>query len=316
MPRTRTPLPEEWRDASFRRREAVESGIEPARLDASDLSAPFHTVRAPIGPLDPARIAAAFALRQGPDQVISHTSALLLWGAPLPRRFETQQAIHVSSIGASRPRTRLTIPHLLQPERVHPVVLGEVIVTDAATSWVQSAPLLSLEDLAAAGDYLITGTEPFDGTPPLLTRDELRRTIARHNGARGIRRAREALGLLRYGPLSRRESHLHLMMRRGGLPTAELNYRVHDMTGQQVHMLDAAYPKYRVGLEFESLLHLDPAKFRRDIRKQQDLAAIEWALHRLTSDDVDPRLGTPASRAAIARIRATLLDRGWHPTRE
>ncbi|MBN9139426.1 MAG: hypothetical protein J0H23_01230 [Micrococcales bacterium] len=316
MPRPREALPEEWMHAPFRRSEALARGVTPARLDASDLSAPFQTVRAPAGPLDPARIAAAYALRQGPDQAISHTSALLLWGAPLPRRVETAEAIHVSSIGASRPRTRLTIPHLLQQERVHLAVHGELVMTDAATSWVQSAPLLGLDDLVAAGDFLITGTEPFDGASPLVAREDLHRAIVRNHGARGIRRAREALELIRYGPLSRRESFLHLMMRRGNLPPAELNHRVRDDTGREVHMVDAAHVRYRVATEFESLLHLDPAKFRRDIRKQQELAAIGWATHRLTSDDVDPRLHTPASRAAIARIRSTLLERGWDPTRE
>ncbi|MFT4030550.1 MAG: hypothetical protein QM675_11805 [Protaetiibacter sp.] len=316
MPKVLEPLPEEWADAPFRRHEAIARGIAPGRLEASDLTAPFQTVRAPIGPLDPPRISAAFALRQGPDQVVSHTTALLLWGAPLPRRIETQQAIHVSSIGASRPRTRLTTPHLLDPERVSTTMLGNLTVTDAATSWVQSAPLLSLDDLVAAGDFLITGTEPFDGAPPLLAREDLRRAVARSTGARGIRRAREALDLIRYGPLSRRESFLHLMMRRGGLPLAELNYRVRDAQGREVHMLDAAHVRFLVGTEFESLLHLDPAKFRRDIRKQQELAAIGWAMHRLTSDDVDPRLRTPASRSAIARIRASLLARGWRPNSE
>ena len=130
-------------------------------------------------------------------------------------------------------------------------------------------------------------------------------------GARGIRRAREALDLVRYGPLSRRETQLRLMFWRGGLPEPELNLRVHTPGGRFLHMLDLAHPAFQTGTEYESLLHQDPEKFRRDIRKQQELAAFGWSIHRLTSDEVDPGLRTPASRAALARIAADLRSRGW-----
>jgi hypothetical protein len=317
MPRPPEPLPDEWADAPFRVRDARRLGIGRDRLKAPALHAPFNTVRDHVGRLEPARIAAAFALRQNPDQVVSHTTALLLLGAPLPRRIERQPMIHVSSVGASRPRTRLTIPHLLQPERVGVTTLGGLAITDPATSWVQSAPLLGLDDLVAAGDFLITGTEPFDARPPLIRREHLAAAVERHAGGRGVRKAREALGLVRYGPLSRRESYLHLMVLRAGLPELSLNFDVyHPTTGAWIAMVDGAHPEFRTAIEYESLLHLDPAKFRRDIRKQQELATIGWETHRLTSDDVDPQLRTPASRAAVARIRATLLARSWHPPRE
>ena len=284
MPRTRTPLPAEWADSPFLTREALARSIP-----------------------------AAYALRAGPDQAISHTTALLLWGAPLPRRIERQSTMHVSSVGPSRPRTRLTTPHRLYLERTPTTVLDGCLITEPAVSWVQSAPLLSLEDLVAAGDFLITGTEPYDGGTPLVRMPQLADAIRIQYGARGIRKAREAFALLRYGSLSRRESFTRLMLTRGGLPEPELNYVVVDENGSTVAMVDLAHVEFRVATEFESLLHLDPTKFRRDIAKQQALADIGWATHRLTSDDVDPRLSTSASRAAVSRIRRSLLARGWNP---
>ena len=316
MSRPSTPLPLDLLDVPFRTRDALDLGVAPGRLRGRGLATPFATVRAPAGQLDAHRIATAFALRQGADQVVSHTTALALWGAPLPRRIQQQRELHVSSIGTARPRTRLTIPHLVYPERIVVTLLGDLQIVDPATSWVQSAPLLGLDDLVAAGDFLITGTEPFDDVPPLTDLMGLRRAVARNAGGRGVKRAREALELIRYGPLSRRESFLHLMFWRGRLPRAEANFTVRDAAGRAVHMLDAAHVEFQVGTEYESLLHLDPAKFRRDIRKQHELASLGWELHRLTSDDVDPRLRTPASRAALARIRTSLLARGWHPFRE
>lgn len=311
MPRTREPLPEPLVGGAFPVRAAQELGVSLDRLKAPALRTPFNTVRMPTGPADPLRVAAAFSLRQGPDQALSHTTALHVWGAPLPRRVEQQEAIHVSSVGPSRPRTRHTIPHRLDPDRTPVTRLGELLLTEPATSWVLSAPLLSLDDLVATGDFLVTGTHPFDGAPPLITLDELRAATDALAGARGIRRAREALELVHYGPLSRRETHIRLMFWRGGLPEPELNFNVHAPDGHFIHMLDLAHPEFQTGTEYESLLHQDPAKFRRDIRKQQELAAIGWSTHRVTSEEVDPRLRTAASRAALARIAADLRSRGW-----
>jgi len=307
------PLPDEWAHTPFRVRDALARDIPISRLSAPPLQALFNTVRSPGDRIDAARVATAFALRQGPDQVVSHTTALLLWGAPLPRRVEQQHTIHVSSVGGSRPRTQRTEPHLLSPGRTPVTHLDGLAITEPAVSWVQSAPLLSLEDLVAAGDFLVTGTEPFDGSPPLIRMSQLADAVRLQWGARGIRRAREALGLVRYGSLSRRESFTRLMLHRGGLPEPHLNHHVPDRAGGTVAMVDLAYPEYRVAVEFESLLHLDPGKFRRDIRKQQRLADADWFTHRLTSDDVDSRLRTPASRSTLSRIRRSLLTRGWNP---
>jgi hypothetical protein len=315
MSRVAASLPDEWTAGAFRVGEARLHGLPPGRMSGRDLARPFNSVRAPDGELGPRELVAAYALRQGVDQVVSHTTALLLWGCPLPRRVELQQELHVSSIGPARPRTNHTIPHRLYPHRTPVTVLGDLHITEPAVSWVMSAPLLGLDDLVAAGDFLITGTEPFDGSPPLATLGELSATVAARPGDRGIRRAREALALVRYGALSRRETHGRLMVVRAGLPEPELNYPVMHPAGGQVAMVDLAHAEFRSAIEYESLLHLSPEKFRRDIRKQQELAAIGWVTHRLTSDDVDARLRTPASRAAVARIRATLIARGWHPHR-
>lgn len=315
MSRAAAPLPNEWSSDPFRVGEARLLGLPPGRMAGHDLVRPFNSVRMTDAAPGPRELASAYGLRQGTDQVFSHTTALLLWGAPLPRRIEQQEQLHVSSIGPARPRTRRTIPHRLYPQRTPVTMLGDLHVTTPAVSWVMSAPLLGLDDLIAAGDFLVTGTEPFDGAPPLTTIAELSATVSARPGDRGIRRAREALELVRYGPLSRRETHGRLMVVRAGLPEPALNYPVPHPTGGVVAMVDMAYVEFGSAIEYESLLHMSVEKFRRDIRKQQELAAIGWVTHRLTADEVDPRLRTAESRAAVARIRASLHDRGWRPDR-
>lgn len=304
------PLPAELSGRPFSVGDGLARGLPRGRMSEGDLVTPFKGVRMSSAiPYGPRELAAAFALRRPAGHVISHTTALLLWGAPLPRRVEEQARLHVSAFDGVTPRAVRTTGHTLDASRTGVSALNAVPLTDPASSWVLSAPLLDLDDLVAAGDFLVTGSEPFDRTPPLTSTDALAAVVDAHAGARGIRRAREALGFIRYGSLSRQETFMRLMLERAGLPEPELNYSVAAPDGGKVAMVDLAYPGVGVAVEFESLLHQSPAKFRRDIRKQQELEAIGWKLHRLTSDDVDPRLRTPMSRAAANRVSHSLAAR-------
>lgn len=315
MPRPRQQIPAEWVERPFAVPHALARGLRIGRLSEADLVVPFRGVRSASGALTHRRLLAAHALRNRDDLVVSHTSALLLWGAPLPRAVERESAIHLSTFGEIRPRMRHAIAHRLDAARCTTARLDGAVVTDPSTSWVLSAPLLDLDSLVAAGDFLVTGTHPFDGAPALATLDGIAEAVDRVPGARRIRRARDALALIRYGSLSRQETLVRLMLARGGLPEPALNHRVVER-GRLVAMVDLAFVRERVAVEYESLLHMAPAKFRRDIRKQQELAAAGWTVHRLTSDDVDPHLRTPASRATLGRIERSLsAGKAAHPRR-
>src|SRR5690606_20120233 len=76
-----------------------------ARLLEADLVVSFRGVRSRAAtPLGARTLVEAFAWRRPANHVISHTTALLLWGAPLPRRIEQQGRIHVSSLDGVTPR--------------------------------------------------------------------------------------------------------------------------------------------------------------------------------------------------------------------
>jgi hypothetical protein len=204
MPLPHREIPIDLRARAFAVDAARMRGLSRSRLSESDLVVPFKGVRAlASAPLGARALVDAFTLRRPADHVISHTTALLLWGAPLPRRIERQDRIHVSSFDGITPRATRTIGHALDPDRTGVEWLGDLPLTAPAASWVLSAPLLGLDDLIAAGDFLVTGTEPFDGRAPPTSLDSLHTAVERHAGARGIRRAREALESVRYGPLSR-----------------------------------------------------------------------------------------------------------------
>jgi len=41
-------------------------------------------------------------------------------------------------------------------------------------------------------------------------------------------------------------------------------------------MLDLAYPRFRVGIEYEGDHHRDPRQFRSDVRRYERLSDIGW----------------------------------------
>jgi hypothetical protein len=77
------------------------TAIDPNRFRRADLVAPTRGVRLHLGLADDRfERVHAFGLVLGPDQVISHVTAALVMGWPLPRRFEAVGApIHVSTLG-------------------------------------------------------------------------------------------------------------------------------------------------------------------------------------------------------------------------
>ncbi|WP_129588075.1 hypothetical protein [Rathayibacter oskolensis] len=80
----RIPLPGGLAAHAFTVAEARDSGLARNRLRRSDLSAPFHGVRAEAGPLDLRARAEALLTVLGPGSVLSHLTAARLWPLDLP----------------------------------------------------------------------------------------------------------------------------------------------------------------------------------------------------------------------------------------
>lgn len=259
-----------------------------------------------------ANLAAAYAQRMPPTQFFSHSTAALLNGVPLPLGLEGDRRLHVSVFaGSPQPRVRGVIGHQVESSRTHTLVIGGITMTDAATTWCQLATQMGVDDLVAAGDFLITGKAPLRGRGPVASIPMLDAAVARHRGSVGAGRLRVALPLIRRGPLSRRETLLRLRIIRAGLPEPQLNFEVHDpRLGSYVPMIDFAYPEYRVAIEYEGDHHRTPEQFRRDIRRYERLQDIGWLIVRVTAVDVPDHDGE-ASRETTDRIAARLRQRGW-----
>lgn len=285
----------------LRSRDLDHLGVSRSRVRASDVTQPFrgvHLVGRPAeAPRDRVR---AFVPLLREHDAFSHSTAALLYGAPLPARVETEHQIHVTTVGGDdRFRRRGVVGHRASQLDVR--AFDGLPVAAPAEVWLQLATRLSHDDLVAVGDFIVTPPRRHAGA--LSSIDELAATVASRSGARGARRARAALASVRVGPRSRMETLLRLLLLRSGLPEPLLNPPMR--IGDQALHPDLAFPQWRVVLGYEGDQHrTDAEQWRHDIWRREAFESAGWRVVRVHRDDV---LGQP--RAFIARLCHILAAR-------
>lgn len=187
-------------------------------------------------------------------------------------------------------------------------MLDGVRLTSPARTWLDLASVLALDDLVAAGDALVNehGPEFPAVREATATIQELGEILDAHAGARNIRIAREALGLIRVGADSAPESHMRLAIVRGGLPEPVLNHVVWGRAGAPELWPDAAYPEYAVSLQYDGAHHGEPGQHLRDIRRAGTTDRLGWLEVRLSKDDLKG-----VRPAVVYKVRRALQSRGW-----
>ncbi len=151
--------------------------------------------------------------------------------------------------------------------------------------WAQLSASLSVADLVAIGDTLITGTEPFDGVPPVSDAARLADAVRRHGRRRGVRSLRLALERIRYGSLSPQESRLRVALMDAGLPEPVLNFPIEEH-GRRTAMIDLAYPDERVAIEYLGDHHrTEKSTYRADIHRRERLVERGWSVVFVTAAD-------------------------------
>jgi hypothetical protein len=301
-----TPLPRALRASGFRVADAQALGVGLGRLRSADLARPFHGVRTIPTGAEPL-LARIDALRTVlPDAAFfTHQTAALLYGAPLPFALESGP-LHVAVVAPLHPSRRSGV---VWHESNEPIPLrqrGTLLAAAPARVWCQLAGLLSLNDLIAVGDYFVTGDHPIrPENAPLCTLAELRDEVAAYGSRRNARALREALSLVRYGPLSRPESHTRLLLTGAGLPEPALNFEVVHPVRRKRYVLDLAYPELRLGLDYEGDHHRsNVVQFRKDIRRREELAEFDWTDIRVTADDLEYFQQDLIARVILHRERA------------
>lgn len=309
MPR-HVPIPPSVAGRPFTVREGSAVGLSQRRMRGRDLGVPFRGIRV-TSPDDLEFLARceAYSVRMAPEHAFSHLTAARLWDVPLPRRHEYDRVIHVSAIGGgTRPRIRGVSGHELSDRRIRSVSRDGLRLTDAATTWVQLAGILRLDDLVAAGDHLVLHARPEESWAgrPYASIEELASRLVGYRGP-GRRTAAVAVELIRDGAESPRETFLRLALRRAGLPEPQLQGEIRDSLGRFIAYGDLVYPAYRVLTEYDGQQHrTDSRQYHIDIVRHDALLAEQW-IH-IRSDKHTPSAG---ALSAVSRTSAALRQRGW-----
>lgn len=289
----------------FRVADAVAAGVAPGRLTRSDLRTPYYGVRA-LDNGDGASLLAAcldYAPRLKPWQFFSHETALARVEAPMPE-WPYQPRVHVSAHRPSRePRTDGVVGHRLQLRETAAFYDVEGLrIEHPVRAWRQTGTLWPLDDLIAAGDFLISVKQP------LATIADLRAEVAEMGDVRGGILTR-ALSEMRAGPRSPRETRLRLLLVRAGLPEPDINWTLRNQSGRAIAELDLAYPRWRVTPEYDGRVHADDlAQFATDGDRWDRIRAEGWDHVRIMNHHV-----RGSGTAAVGKVRDALMRAGWRP---
>ncbi|SEB80008.1 hypothetical protein SAMN04489806_1806 [Paramicrobacterium humi] len=312
------PIPAEL-GSSFSIDQALKSGVGRGRLRHRDLQRPFHGVRAVPEVrqehsdefarvrADSVRLARAYAHRMRAGEFFCHETAARIYGAPLP--FADEDEVHV---GVFRPLnasvSRGVRGHSFDERLTSVVTYDGLRVASPASVWAMMGERLSEPDLVVLGDFFcrVWREEGYyrinPGAPPLTTPERLQKAMTAGR-RRGIAKLRAALPLVRLDSWSPRESltryHLHM----AGLPEPVLNTDYYDDFGGHLGCLDISYPQYKVGIEYQGVIHA--ASYARDVERIERLRANGWIIIQVTAR----LLADPDE--LVRRARAALVRRGW-----
>ena len=286
----------------FRVEDGLAVGMPRSSLYSKRYHRPFHGARTDAAPRDHIELCTSAALILPPDAVISHRSAALLHRIPLPRSAEPREVDVCVFEPAHRVKARGVIGHRITPNGQRQMRIHGLRVFAPEEVWVQLGGVLSTEELIVAGDFVVTGDEPYSGSEPPATAGQLEAALERYGARRGARALRAAFARIRYGALSPQETRLRLALEDAGLPAPEPNYRVGGEDGRVAAMIDLAYPTFRVGIEYLGDHHrLTAVAYRKDIARREWLVQRGWNVVFVTAAD---EFGAVAERVRTA-LRAS-----------
>lgn len=313
-----------WEDLGFHSRDLASDDftrVFPGHHTPTDHPASFHAM--------------AWVLQNHVEKgaVLSHTTAALLWGIPLPLALDDGvAALRASAVmhddgaelipalqpGASlRTGARLPLLHVrverggtsgvsrgavVHRQRSGPTAaLGPLTVSAPSEVLRELATMMPLWDLVAAADAVI-GTE----TPcPGESLASLTGAASDARGRHGASRTLGALRLARPRVRSPGETVLRLLLAATGFPEPTPNAVVRDPLTRRTREIDLAWEEVRFGLEYDGDGHrLAKGQWREDEVRRDELASQGWTLSRANGDDLFRPL------RILLRLRRSLGERG------
>jgi len=264
----------------FTSAQAIAAGVTRDQLRSRRYSRVFRGVYTTGDALDHMIRVRAALLLAGPGAVLGGVTALRLMGVWLPSGMEQDEDIHVViPPGREGPVVRGIC--VSRGEIVlQPVDLGEVYGVHPAQAWLQVASQLGGTDLVVVTDALMRRQAT------LATRSQLLHLISRSPGHRGVKRAQQALAMARAGVDSPMETRLRLALVDAGLPCPEVNYAVRPLPRGKTYRLDMAYPKARLGIEYDGAVHVaSRPQMQGDRTRRRELEDAGWRVITATMAD-------------------------------
>lgn len=286
-------LPPHLATAPFSVADALDSGVTQRRLRGTDLSRPFHGVRAVSEPRETLDRCRAFRPRMTSGAFFSSATAAQLHRIPLPIRLEREVSIHVAVPAPQRAvRARGVVGHKVQLIGGDWVELFGLPVAAPARVFCELAALVSMPELVAVGDYIIHWRFP------LASREQLELAVARFPGQKGRGRLAAALGLLDERAESPQESITRTILVSAGLREMVCNHTV-TIDGTRLR-IDLAFVELKVAVEYQGDYHRETEQWRRDMTRRSILTSAGWLVLEINADD----LRNPVE--LIARVRRAL----------
>lgn len=210
-----------------------------------------------------------------PSAVVSHASAALIHGWPLPDRLVAHD-IHVTC-PRTRVRRRGFLGHVADHLRF--VDRYRIVVAHPLDTLRQLAGLVDSRELL---DVLDTVCGSWHG-PAVTTPEALRLAVAEWPRFRGRAAMDDALRYARAGVGSPRETALRLAIIGAGLPEPNVTAPV-TIAGRTYHP-DLSYPHLRIAIEYEGSHHLTARRqWNVDIARERDFNDHGWVYIRVTAD--------------------------------
>lgn len=280
----RIPLPVSLSDVPFTYTEGRAAGLGRHRLRGGDLDRPFQGVLLAANQ-DSTFIALcrALATKLPDDTFFCGASAARVMGVPLPSRLERSRILHVAVPAPGFPPSGRGIRgHMLQVDERRVRTWAGLRITSPEQTWCDLGPVLSIPELVAAGDYLVHWENP------ITSADALAAMVLERRRYRGVVRLRAAVERLSDRSESAQESALRLLIEDAGLPGLAVNYKIRTSGGYN-YRGDLAFPRKKLIVEYQSVLHETPERIRADMTRVSRLEADEYKVIQVNKDDMrDP----------------------------
>ncbi|MBB5844523.1 very-short-patch-repair endonuclease [Conyzicola lurida] len=225
----------------------------------------------------------------------SVTAAVVLH-VPLPARLQHSPELHVAVPTPTRaPEGRGIHGHSVTLIGSDVEEWSGLPVSSPERLWCELSSVLTLTQIVAAGDYLVSRNLPF------TTIERLAEASARFPGRAGSRLRAESLPLLDTGSESPMESELRVIVIMANIPGFVANLWI-TVPGAR-YRGDLVFPHKKVIVEYQSEYHFDPVQRRRDMTRIDRLQAAGWHVMQVNLDDLNH------PEELVARIRRVLDSR-------